>query len=154
MIPSILVWSVLEILLLEAIQPVWYPYFGCWIIAGVVESLLLALQIAFLDSAEPFNVARLGVECLRMLVLLAMPLLTYCLDGRDKQLVDDTEERAALLGNNRGSQRAEDYGSIAPSESGSEDSENDPKGRAQMLEKMEKSGNWITYAKSFKVSYR
>lgn len=148
LIPSIIIWFILEIALLENLQPVWLTYFSCWGLAVVVELILVTARTAYLETNEPFDVARLWVQAVRLLVLVSLPVLTVILKEPDTKTVGDVEERSALLGAGNDNQQTDSYGSIDPSE---DDPYNDPEAKAKLLERMEKSGSWLAYAKSFKV---
>lgn len=70
-----------------------------------------------------------------------------------KETGNDEESAGLLPGNGDGANRATNgaYGAINPNDA--EESPETREARARMLKKIEESGNWWIYAKSFAVSF-
>lgn len=139
---SIIVWGIVELALLDTSKPVWYPYYGSWMLSLVSESILLFFRVSASRSVnlDKFDIAGLSVQVVRILVFMAMPLGVWALRARDMEAC--SEESARLLGESLNAS----YGAMAELDS---DSEGTMDARARMLKKIEESGNWWTYAKSF-----
>lgn len=150
-LPAILAWSAVTILLYENPNPAWVPYYGCWFLTGIIEAILLATADF---SSGPFDVARLIMQMTRIGLLVAFSLCAVAMRGRDDLLAPDMEERAGLLGV-KVSKGVQNYGAIVDTDDldADTDSPGSAPAKSKMLEKLEKSGNWVQYLKSFRVCY-
>ena len=136
-----MVWGIVELALLDTAQPVWYPYYGSWIVSLVSEAILLALRVSVSEGLGlgSFEIAGKLVQLARILIFLGMPLGVWAL--RTKDLEACSEESSRLLGDSQNTH----YGALGQVDSDSETAE----ARERMIKKIEASGNWWTYAKSF-----
>ncbi|KAF8446531.1 hypothetical protein BGX38DRAFT_1143311 [Terfezia claveryi] len=150
-VSSILAWGVLHFCLLESPEPVWYPYWGSWIM-GLVGELSVILLSMKSEATAPqrsiFASTGFWLRYLRLVILLS--LLILFLVFRKRSIVTETsstEETAQLLGQPGTN---EEYGAIV--HIGNSDNEDNRKERElQELAKRIEEGGWLEYAKSFKI---
>lgn len=136
-------WGVIEVAIVDTQKPVWYPYYGAWSFAFCAELGLLVISAKRSDTSVIFESLGLGVQLCRCLAIVVMPILVWILRAKDLESSDKDEERAGLLSGER--ENNTNYGTA--------DSDSEAGAEAQaMREKLEKSGNWWTYVKSFAVS--
>lgn len=153
---SMVMWMILTISLLGSPRPVWYPYFGSWIIAVVAEIVLIILCSVNSFSPDPFSLCQVTVQVMRLSVLTVLPTLLI-LEGRTKESGTD-EESASLLGKDKTANPLSNditYDSI-PTTSPDEDLEaEDDKKVKEESAKFEKhlmeNGNWVTYLRRFAI---
>jgi hypothetical protein len=147
---SIMLWGSVELALLDTQKPAWYSYYGSWFLSTVAEVTLFGLSLATNKTPNNFEIVRLCVEGSRLLVFLALPLGLWAVRGQDS---DEPigEESARLLGSEASQASPSDYGSVADPDA---DSEAMRKAKERMMKKLEESGSWWAYAKSFSVSVR
>ena len=133
-------------------NPVWYPYYGSWMIAFVAEALLLAFGLAHGFTATPFAYVRMTVQIVRSIILVILPVLLFSKSSKGTPSKD--EESAALLGQSTETQLSNGvahYGSIAanPSEVNLEyeakKRKKDQEEQRKLAEKLQESGNWFKY---------
>jgi energy-converting hydrogenase Eha subunit A len=144
LLTSIVVWGFLELAIVDTQKPVWYPYYGSWLISVIAETCLLSLSISANAAPNNFEIGRFGIQGLRMLMFAAVPLGVWAV--RDKDMDMEGHESERLLG-------AEP---VQPSAYGTAPEDNSVREaravHARMMKKIEESGSWWTYVKSFSVS--
>ncbi|EWC46935.1 hypothetical protein DRE_03697 [Drechslerella stenobrocha 248] len=154
---SILMWSILQVSILDSTYVIWYPYSGCWYISIVLEALLLLLvDLRATHIPKLAGFAWITVIGLRIILLILLPLLFYTLPQTNNQpITPDFDEERGLLCKQRESGvdvETDDnlgiYGSFFDTES---DDERTKKTKAKLHTKWQESGNWWNYAKSFSV---
>jgi hypothetical protein len=136
----------MEVAILDTEKPVWYPYYGTWLFSFIAEGILLSLSVSTLDPNK-FEVTRLLIEGSRILIFFAMPLGVWAV--RERDLENAYEESTRLLGPE--SVQPSTYGSVFDQDNDVEDLRG---AKTRMLKKIEESGNWWTYAKSFAVRFQ
>ncbi|KAA8914322.1 hypothetical protein FN846DRAFT_771298, partial [Sphaerosporella brunnea] len=144
LLTSIVAWGVVELAMLDTQTPVWHPYYGSWFIAVTAEACLLSLSLATNAAFNKFEVARFGIQGLRMLVFAAAPLGVWAV--RDKGMDSMGQESEPLLGS--GPAQPPTYGTSSEADLEAEEARNI---KSNMLKKIEASGNWWTYAKSYAI---
>ena len=144
---SIMLWGSVELALLDTQKPTWYPYYGSWLLSITAEVSLFVLSLATNKAPNNFEIARLCVEGARLLLFLALPLGLWTVWGQDPI----GEESARLLSSEATLASPSAYGSVADSDG---EAEATRKAKEKMLKKIEESGSWWAYAKSFSVSIR
>ncbi|PWW73909.1 hypothetical protein C7212DRAFT_283744 [Tuber magnatum] len=152
---SVVIWGVIELCLVDNSSPVWYPYCGSWLLALVAELCLLVLPRDDPGQGTGFHMAKVVVEIIRVSFLLALPISYWGFQRGDNQRsFRGDEESAGLLAacdavNTVGNGTA--YGATG---------DNAPEGvanteaNARMMKKIEESGNWWVYAKSFSILWK
>ncbi|EPS41356.1 hypothetical protein H072_4750 [Dactylellina haptotyla CBS 200.50] len=154
---SILIWTVLQVSILDSTYVIWYPYSGCWYISIGFELLILFLtDLRRSHTPRPIGLAWILVIGLRIVLLILLPLLFHTLpQTNNKPISDEFDEERGLLSKQRESgvdDEADDnlgiYGSFFDTES---DDERTKKTKAKLQAKWEESGNWWNYAKSFSI---
>jgi hypothetical protein len=160
----------------EAANPVWYPYIGSFVIALILEPVvgavsLMARSTGPLKFIELFDISALAVRYLA--VVLAV---VFYLEGNHytrKEKGTDSERQSLLKANGHASHDSDSddqgngtqqngYGSTSDGSSDSnqssdtDDDENPYERRQrqaseQMEKRLKEKGNWVTYAKSFRV---
>ncbi|KAL7267837.1 hypothetical protein RUND412_009559 [Rhizina undulata] len=151
---SVVVWGIIELALLDSTKPVWYPYYGTWLIALATEICLSAVPEYYHWSSNPFKLAKLGIKATRLLLLIFLPVCFWGFQIRDNREDATDEESTGLLSGITNSNDGTNYGSAEAEEADDDDYENSSEmreTRARMMKKLEESGNWWTYAKSFAI---
>jgi hypothetical protein len=169
LLSSILVWGVFVLGLLDSKFPVWYPYYGSWLIALAAEIVLVALPHGFHSPKLQFEYIQITVQVCRVCFLLLLTSVFFGISkmGNRRDSGSD-EENQTLLANGHSDpgkpQNDSSYGSVAsssgtrtPGTGDSEESSDEPDEEENMrLKKLQErllnGGNWWTYAKSFSVS--
>ena len=170
MLSSILVWGVLVLGLLDSKFPVWFPYYGSWLIALAAEIVLAALPNSFRSPKPQFEYVQLTVQVSRVCLLLLLIIVFFGTrkEGNRRESGSD-EESQTLLANGHTiepgkPQNGNSYGSVPSSndartpetreseESGDEPDREEKKRMKKLQERLINDGNWWTYAKSFSVS--
>ena len=156
-------------------RPVWYPYIGSLLITLLVEPIIQAA--ALLTRPTPggltyFDFLDTGVVAVRCLAFLTV-LVAYHLPPRSSVGKHDTEnERQSLIPKEDGQQQAvspsgaqglnstHGYGSVPHDSADDTQSIDNPEsewegqnreGREQMEKHVTVGGNWLAYAKGFRV---
>jgi hypothetical protein len=162
----------------EAANPVWYPYIGSFGIAFVFEPIMGALTLMTRPAGPPkfidlFNLLALAVRFLA--VILAV---VFYLEGNRharEEKGTDSERQSLLKTNGHASHDSDSdesngtqqngYGATSDgstdsnqSSSDTDDDENPYERRQreaseQMEKRLKEKGNWVTYAKSFRVRH-
>ncbi|KAI9786630.1 MAG: hypothetical protein M1839_006181 [Geoglossum umbratile] len=164
---SILVWGILVLSLLDTTFPVWFPYYGSWLIALTAEIVLAALPSSLHAPKLQFEYIQLTVQFSRVCLLLLL-IVVFFGTGKEGNRRDSgsDEESQALLANGHTvepgkPQNGNSYGSVPSSngantpETGEESSDDPDRERTKRMRKLQErlvnDGNWWTYAKSFSI---
>ncbi|KAJ6263331.1 Heavy metal tolerance protein [Drechslerella dactyloides] len=156
-ISSLLLWTFLQVSLIDSKYVIWYPYAGCWYISIVFELLLLLLvDLRRAHAPHLAGIVWLVIAGLRVVSLVLLPLLFYTLPAtNDKPITPDFDEERGLLCKQRESGVDDEpddnlgiYGAFFDTES---DDERTKTTKAKLHAKWQESGNWWNYAKSFSV---
>jgi len=171
---SALVFGVEALALIETKYPVWYPYYGTWLIAIVVELALLILPNVFRYPESLYDFVFVTIRALRASAFIALSSLYFGLRNDKKQYDNSDAERQSLLSKTPKVSSSEDtvsgsngYGTTTAidtqtsdaadeSDAGSEDSwlEEQRKVKELISKRLNQDGNWFTYAKGFSVSHQ
>ncbi|KZF19752.1 hypothetical protein L228DRAFT_40172 [Xylona heveae TC161] len=166
LLATVFVWGTQVLVLLDSKHPVWYPYFGSWIIALVVEVSLVALFGASEQVYKSLKYAELGIQISRLcLLILLFPLFFFLKYSSAGAKGTDEENQGLLTGQKQGpdgktqDSKTNGYGSLEQSptseEDDGEDSEQEEAGKARsrISERLKRDGNWWAYAKEFSVFF-
>ncbi|KAA6415967.1 MAG: hypothetical protein FRX48_00686 [Lasallia pustulata] len=171
LLSSVLVWLILSVTLLDSPYPVWYPFYGSWIIALAVEVTLITVTLSYNDDVRGSERVHLTLKALRIsLLALVLGLLfgwRKPVVGRDKH---DEESTPLLAQTQSATQNKQDsaanakYGStVSTTTDGTSSSEDvDSGSEAQTLKEEQENfqhvekrlkdvGNWWTYARGFSL---
>ncbi|KAI5838618.1 hypothetical protein DFP73DRAFT_616350 [Morchella snyderi] len=144
---AILAWGAIELALLDSVNTVWYPYYGCWVLSLVTEICLIILPNYYNVPDNAFKRAKSIIQAIRITILILLPAVFWGFQIYDnRKEAGNDEESAGLLTGNNGSRL---YGTASP-ECVDETVET-REAKARMLKKIEESGNWWIYAKSFAI---
>lgn len=154
--------------LLESADPVWYPYYGSWLVVLVGEILLTTLSVIYHGPTNTLASIQLGVVALRICLLLSVLVVLFggkCIRARNNQ---GDEENQPLLVSPHVQDSSEDsdttrgstkYGSISTggysvgnTEWEAKEKEREMKARKRVEDRLRNNGNWWTFAKGFSVS--
>ncbi|KAI9050802.1 hypothetical protein LZ554_004921 [Drepanopeziza brunnea f. sp. 'monogermtubi'] len=152
--------------------PVWYPYYGTWFIGLAVELFLVVAPNLFDPPFEFFGFVILVNQVSRICGFMILPATYFELRNDKKRYEDSDVERQSLLdkkGKKAASEatlRGNGYGTNEEAESQdsdtadnrsdrSEDSYFEREREAQMKidKRLERDGNWFTYAKGFTIFF-
>jgi ABC-type transport system involved in Fe-S cluster assembly fused permease/ATPase subunit len=162
---SVLTWLCLTLALLENKNPVWHPYIGAWLIAGLSEIALIGLQAPSVSYGSkyaqiPVIVTSLRVTCFCALLLngLIIQIGTPPEKHTDEehQPLLDNEHTSAENGSavpNGNANGSASYGTIG-NDDGSEDSDEDDRDKEikeAQRKRLEEEGGWLGYMKAFAV---
>jgi hypothetical protein len=168
----VLVWGVQTLALGDSKFPVWYPYYGSWVIGLTFDIIRIVLLNLGHHPTSVFDYCSLVVQIIRI-CFLAILLFLYCgLRNRKSQYKNVDEESQALLQKKLAPQHGSSeettdtspgYGTTATTDSNdsetakdSEPEDNETKktreAKKRMLARLENDGSWWTYAKGFSVS--
>jgi len=152
--------------------PVWYPYFGCWVISLVFDLALLALAIAFPngDLKTPYSLVGIVSMSLRGAIFIGLIVLyLFQRDSPGQPSASEDEESQPLLGDANGRADAAETGNqnggygcttteaSNKSKTAKSAAEENPHERRQrearenMEKRLKEDGNWFTYIKRFMV---
>ena len=152
---SVVIWGVIELCLVDNNSPVWYPYCGSWLLSLAAELCLLALPNDDPGQDSGFYKAKVFVEMIRVSFLFALPVSYWGFQRCDNQrsFCGDEESAGLLAANNTANALANgtSYGSI--SNGSAPENMANAEANTRMMKKIEESGNWWVYAKSFSVSF-
>jgi hypothetical protein len=169
-----MVWLVQVMTLADAKSPVWYPYFGNWIIGIFVELAFIVIPNVFQNPKNVFDFLSILSRGLRIGILVAMCCTYFGLRIRKAMHSQDDPERQSLLGKNLGAGAAssenqaitdQEYGTTSNTQSsgassvtvkGDDDDEDSylkeqDEARERIAKRLAADGNWWTYAKGFTV---
>lgn len=136
----------------------WYPYYGSWFLALVLEIGLFSLSLATCRLSGPFDYTLLIIQISR---LLALSLLVACVFGTFSKVTPHTpsEEGAPLLSQ---MDRLVDipntaYGSAAHRTSSdgadleyeAEELKKEEEQKRDIEKRLKANGNWFTYVREF-----
>lgn len=171
-----MVYGVQAASLVKTEHPVWYPFYGAWLLAISCE---LALGILCFTRGGVFlsglpSVAHLGLCGLRAFLLLFIAVIYFSQRDRDTATHSSDEERQSLLNPNGSAQhpelsgngsttapqnRSQDYGSTQGSDATSKKrrgelpyERREREGRERLEKRLQEEGNWFTYVRKFLVS--
>lgn len=166
---SVIVWFILIASLLDSAYPVWYPYYGSWLVALVVEIVLITLSVVDSMPTTTIDSVDLGLAAARVGLLISLLLFLFgrrITAGRYNQ---GDEENQPLLAPSHVQGSSEDsgvtqgstqYGSISTDGSGAgkpdwetRAKERERKARQRVEDRLRDDGNWWTYAKGFSVRH-
>lgn len=143
--------------LADSKHPVWYPYYGSWLLALILEIILFSLSLTTCRPSNPFGYTLLGIQISRLLDLI----LLAALQGETPV----SEEHTPLL-TNTGQPNGHvglcntAYESTAVEKSSSDGADlefeaEDRKKEEERLKDIKKrlkvNGNWFTYAREFSI---
>jgi hypothetical protein len=176
LLASGIVFGAQALVLTDSKFPVWYPYFGTWILGALVEIVLIVVPNAVRHPKTAFDFVVLFEQTWRTSTFIILLVLYFGLRNDTKQYENADEEGQSLLRNklapkplNSEDSAAKDggYGATmdsnaqesdttgGASDAGSEDSyfEEQRKSRELIAKRLKQDGNWFTYAKGFTVDY-
>lgn len=155
--------------LLDSAYPVWYPYYGSWLIALVIEAVLITLSVGYSMPTTRLDSVVLGLAAARVGLLISLLLFLFGRRSTARRYSRGDEENQPLLApsNVQGSsedsgtaQSSTQYGSIPTGGSGvgntdweASDKERERKARQRVEDRLRDDGNWWTYAKGFSVRH-
>lgn len=158
---SIMVFGVIALVLLDAKDPVWYPYLGTWLLAIIEEIVLCVLSTVSVQPWTQFEDMRLAVQIFRivLLALLFAASVNRARPQNKSEVAVDGERRPLLNGDAPApAERATDYGTGTSSETASakdeaedEGDEEDREVRKQQRKRIEEQGGWWGYLKGFAI---
>ena len=169
-----MVYGVQSASLAKTEHPVWYPYYGSWLLAVTCEITLAALYFVLHDgflSGLP-SVAHSGLFALRAFLLVLLITVYFFRRDRETRAHPPDEERQSLLDSNgqppessgNGSatprqNQTQDYGSTQGSDAATKKRSNElpyerreREGRERLEKRLQEEGNWFTYVRKFLVS--
>lgn len=170
-ISFLILWSTQTILLHRTRRPVWYVYYGSWLVTIAFEIVLLSLFASLQTVSRIPAVILVIIRASRIIVLLGLVVRYVMLRVNVRRLWSD-EESASLLGSktvstiqqSQAAKSPDDYGSTMTtaeahsSSTETEDSEpedqavRDRKKKQQpVTERLKKDGNWLTYLRGFSI---
>jgi hypothetical protein len=172
LLSCILVFGVQFACLVEAEHPVWYPHYGCWILALVFEPIIETLcTLQEPPQRTSMSIVHLAFFALRYLLFLAIGAVYLVKRQGTKQKSASDEERQSLLpkhttARRRGSasgasatSETSGYGSTIQNDQNETESDRpeypweqrEREAREHMEKRLQEEGNWLTYAKGFMV---
>lgn len=165
-ISSFLVWLILSFCLLDSKHPVWYPYYGSWLLALILEIGLFTLSLAICWPSSPFEYTLLIIQISRLKALNL--LAAYLFASFSKAALEDhtsSDEKAPFL--LQKDQPAEPgdlsnsvYGSAATEtfssdgvdlEYEAEDVKKEEERKRDVQIRLKANGNWFTYVCEFAI---
>ncbi|UNI16954.1 hypothetical protein JDV02_003336 [Purpureocillium takamizusanense] len=166
---SILVWATIGVLLLESTEPCWPAHLLAWTAGVVVDASLFGLSAGALSPASSWGIAVLCVHAIRVSVLLTATAYGCCSVRSTEEGEPGTPEEARGLLSGNGAVHDSDsrpettaYGSIrnveAPENTADntgapedEDDEDDREMKDKQQKRVQESGGWLGYLRSFLV---
>ncbi|KAF3924777.1 hypothetical protein ABW21_db0200577 [Orbilia brochopaga] len=157
-ISSLLLWTFLQVSLIDSKYVIWHPYTGCWYISLVFELvLLLLIDLRRTHIPHLAGIVWFVIVGWRVIFLILLPLLFYTLPATNNRpaITTDFDEERGLLRKQRESGVDDEpddnlgiYGAFFDTES---DDERTKTTKAKLHAKWQESGNWWNYAKSFSI---
>ncbi|KAG0636143.1 hypothetical protein HOY80DRAFT_1055299 [Tuber brumale] len=155
---SVVIWGVIELCLVDNNSPVWYPYCGSWILALIAELCLLALPNDDPGRKNGFHKAKVFVEIIRVSFLFALPVSYWGFQRSDNQrsFCEDEESAGLLAASNavNATSNGTSYGATGDGSNNTPENTANTEANARMMKKIEESGNWWVYAKSFSILWK
>ncbi|CUS14767.1 unnamed protein product [Tuber aestivum] len=155
---SVVIWGVIELCLVDNNSPVWYPYYGSWLLSLVAELCLLALPHDDPGQGSGFRMAKVVVEIIRVSFLFALPVSYWAFQrGDNKRSFRGDEESAGLLAACNAvntTTNGTSYGATGDDSNNAPENIANTEANARMMKKIEESGNWWVYAKSFSILWK
>ncbi|KAI9844741.1 MAG: hypothetical protein M1837_005274 [Sclerophora amabilis] len=96
-ISSMLFWSIQILSLIDTACPVWYPYYGSWVITLASESVLMVFYGIFHHPASPLDLVGLSIQVIRACVIVTLLVLVLLSEQARLSQTDTDEERQSLL---------------------------------------------------------
>lgn len=171
-----MVYGVQSALLAQTEHPVWYPFYGTWLLALTCEIALAVLYFAYGRkslSGLP-SLAHFGLCTLRASLLLLLAVAYFSRRDGATRVQSSDEERQSLLDSNGSAQQPElstngsttarqnqdqDYGSTQRSDTATKKQPDEfpyerrlREGRERREKRLQEEGNWFTYVRKFLVS--
>lgn len=155
--------------------PVWYPYYGTWLFGIVVEMFLILAPNICSPPSQAFDYAILVIQALRTCCFIVLPSTYFGLRNDKKRYEESDVEHQSLLGKkssqkaakktaavgngygtNENDSRESEESDTADDDNEAEDSwlQRQRQAQEKIDKRLEKDGNWFTYAKGFTVSWR
>ena len=123
----------------------------------MAEICLLAMPAEDRDQGNGFKQTKVTIETIRIAFLCSLPISFWGFQQIDNKwgVGDDDEESGVLAANGEtnGSANSVSYGAIDPYTNDPDEAAEAREAKAKMMKKIEESGNWWVYAKSFAVSF-
>lgn len=175
LLSCILVFGIQQNSLSSTPSPVWYPFYGAWLIAIVMEPLLFAIDISAThpqQSSPTLVFVGIAFTGIRYIVLVSLVFTYFFLHGTVNEIATD-EERSLLLPKPDRSSDGDcsaDSGYGTNTEATNTDANNtetvnspsDPESpwerqeriaREQMEKRLKSEGSWFAYIKGFMVFF-
>lgn len=175
LLSCVLVFGIQQNSLAATACPVWYPFYGSWLIAMVMEPTVFVLEILASRDQEDIQASStifVAIAVVRYVILLAIVLMFFLLHGNPAEVATD-EERTLLLPkpdrNSEGESSADSgYGTnteTSNTETTNTETANSPTGpespwerqdrlaREQMEKRLKSEGSWFAYVKGFMVFF-
>ncbi|KAI9704233.1 MAG: hypothetical protein M1836_007094 [Candelina mexicana] len=149
---SFLVWGIQLVALTDTEYPVWYPYYGSWLITFIAEFTLLVLYNVPRRRHSPYETLQIVIQVLRICLLILLPCSLFgpSLSRANQLSGRNDEESQALLTPSpeaQGNAKASGYGTTDTK--GKLDAKEERRKRLQ--ERLEKDGNWWNYMKGYSM---
>lgn len=162
-------WTVQVMSLSDAKFPVWYPYYGSWMLGIVIDIFLVIITNVYHPPHEPFDAVLIAIPILRISILFLLLNFYGILLNKNQTYSNADAERQALLakklapkpGSETSSPPSSNYGTVSNNSNASKGSDSDSDDdnenkdyriKKRIVERLENDGSWWTYAKEFSVS--
>jgi hypothetical protein len=143
--------------LADSKHPVWYPYYGSWLLALILEIVLFSLSLTICRPLNHFGYTLLGIQISRLLAFILLAALHGGTPVSEEHtpLLINTGQPNGHVGLSNAT-----YGSTAVEKSSSDGADlefeaEDRKKEEERLKDIEKrltaNGNWFTYACEFSI---
>ena len=166
---AIIIWSLQILSLSDAKFPVWYPYYGSWVLGAVIDLFLIITTNVLHPPHNAFDATLTAIQGLRISILILLLNLYGGLRNRKQAYPNEDAERQALLakklapkpGSADSSPTSSAYGTVDNSSDTSKDSSSDSDDdyyakkdllKKRIIERLQNDGSGWTYAKEFSVS--
>jgi hypothetical protein len=168
------VWSLQFVALLDSQFPVWYPFYGNWFGAIVVETALLVGSSVLLKQMDAYDFLSISISSLRICSFIVLPAVYFAAGNqKDSCRNDDTESQPLLasrvapgeIASEESSQNLNDYGAADDSSDDGTKSKTDEEqasedfwfkrqreNQEKVTQRLKADGNWWVYLKGFYVS--
>lgn len=139
---SIVLWSSLLGLLLCSENHAWYPYYGSWILALVLELIVFSLYLAVYEPSQVLQILQLSNHALRIFLIFILLAVLWGSRDRGRSKLGADEETAPLL-------ECQQETSEIRQETREEQKARQNYERVQ--KRLKDAGNWFDYVKDFSV---